>query len=137
MDLDYPSTLHQEHNDFPLAPESLCVPVSNMSPYQQNLIANLKSSGVEAKKLVPNLQAKSRYVLHYRNLQLYISLGLRVTAFHRALKFKQSAWMKPYIALNTELRTLAVTDFDKDFYKLMNNAVSVCRHGHVLGFTVV
>ena len=94
-----------------------------MSPYQQALIGQLKSSGVEAKKLVPNLQSKTGYVLHYRNLQQYVRLGLRVTAFHRALKFRQSPWMKKYIAKNTELRKQATTDFHKDMYKLMNNAV--------------
>ena len=100
-----------------------------MSPYQQALIGQLKSSGVEAKKLVPNLQSKTGYVLHYRNLQQYVRLGLRVTAF-RALKFKQSAWMKPYIAMNTELRKQATTDFHKDLYKLMNNAVSMQTQAH-------
>ena len=101
-----------------------------MSPYQQALIGQLKSSGVEAKKLVPNLQSKTGYVLHYQNLQQYVRLGLRVTAFHRALKFKQSAWMKPYIAMNTELRKKATTDFHKDLYKLMNNAVSMQAQAH-------
>ena len=123
VDLDYPSSLHDAHNDLPLAPESLSLPISKMSPYQQALIGQLKSSGVETKKLVPNLQSKTGYVLHYRNLQQYVRLGLRVTAFHRALKFRQSPWMKPYIVKNTELRKQATTDFHKDMYKLMNNAV--------------
>ena len=94
-----------------------------MSPYQRGLIEKLKSSGLESKKLVSNLQPKTQYVLHYRNLQQYVRLGLRVTKFHRALKFQQSPWMAPYIAKNTELRKQATTDFHKDLYKLMNNAV--------------
>ena len=99
------------------------MPVADMSPYQRGLIEKLRPSGVEGKKLVPNLQPKTQYVLHYRNLQQYVRLGLGVTKFHRALKFRQSPWMAPYIAKNTELRKQATTDFHKDLYKLMNNAV--------------
>ena len=59
----------------------------------------------------------------YRNLQLYLSLGLRLTVVHRALRFNQSSWMEPYIRMNTELRKKAASDFEKDLYKLMNNSV--------------
>ena len=75
-------------------------------------------------KLVPNLMNKSRYVLHYRNLQLYLSLGMKLVKVHKVLNFDQTAWMAPYIEKNTHLRTTATNDFEKDFYKLMNNAVS-------------
>ena len=74
-------------------------------------------------KLVPNLRNKDRYVLHYRNLQLYTSLGMRLTKVHRALRFDQSPWMGPYIRMNTELRKDATSDFEKDLYELMNNSV--------------
>ena len=67
---------------------------------------------------------KSRYVLHYRNLQLYLSLGMKLVKVHKVLAFHQTPWMQPYILKNTELRTAATNDFEKDFYKLMNNAVS-------------
>ena len=56
-------------------------------------------------------------MLHYRNLQLYLSLGMRLTKIHRALKFNQSPWMEPYIRMNTELRKKATSDFEKDLYK--------------------
>ena len=121
--MDYPSELHDRHNDYPLAPETLTISVEQMSPHQHKLIRKLKSSGVQVPKLVPNLQPKRNYVVHYRTLQLYVELGLKVTAFHRALKFTQSAWMRPYIELNTDLRKRSSSDFEKDFYKLMNNAV--------------
>ena len=123
VDLEYPTSLHAEHNDYPLAPEKLKVEKHWMSPYQRKLIDELSTS-FECEKLVPNLQPKIRYVLHYRNLQLYLSLGMQLTKVHKVLAFHQTPWMAPYIAKNTELRKLAKNDFEKDFFKLMNNAVS-------------
>ena len=73
--------------------------------------------------LVPNLGDKTNYVLHYRNLQLYLSLRMKLTKIHRLLKFKQSDWMKKYIDFNTEKRTNAANSFEKDFFKLMINSV--------------
>ena len=123
VDLDYPTSLHRQHNDYPLAPEKLTITKDQMSPYQQKLIDELGVS-ISCEKLVPNLMDKSRYVLHYRNLQLYLSLGMKITKVHKVLQFNQSPWMQPYIMKNTQLRTTATNDFEKDFYKLMNNAVS-------------
>ena len=123
VDLAYPHELHPAHNDYPLAPEKLKVEKHWMSPYQQKLIDELGVS-FECEKLVPNLQPKIRYVLHYRNLQLYLSLGMQLTKVHKVLTFHQTPWMAPYIAKNTQLRTAAKNDFEKDFFKLMNNAVS-------------
>ena len=122
VDLEYPASLHSEHNDYPLAPEKLTITKDQMSPYQQKLIDELGVS-ISCEKLVPNLMNKSRYVLHYRNLQLYLSLGMHLTKVHKVLKFDQSPWMAPYIQKNTKQRSKATNDFEKDFYKLMNNAV--------------
>ena len=77
--------------------------------------------GVE--KLVPNLYYKKRYIIHIRALDQALKHGLVLEQIHRAIEFKQSAWMKEYIDLNTKLRTTATNDFERDFYKLINNAV--------------
>ena len=79
---------------------------------------------MSCEKLVPNLQPKIRYVLHYRNLQLYLKLGMKLEKVHKVLSFHQTPWMAPYIMKNTQLRTAAKNDFEKDFFKLMNNVVS-------------
>ena len=115
VDLEYPFQLHTAHNDYPLAPEKLKVKAEWMSPYQMDLIRQLNVAGTEVEKLVPNLQPKIRYVLHYRNLQLYLSLGMQLTKVHKVLAFHQTPWMAPYIMKNTQLRTAAKNDFEKDF----------------------
>ena len=77
----------------------------------------------DVKKLIPNLGNKTNYVVHYRNLQLYLSLGMKLTKIHRVLEFNQSDWMKKYINFNTEKRVNAANDFEKDSFKLMINSV--------------
>ena len=77
----------------------------------------------DVKKLVPNLGNKTKYVLHCRDCQLYLSLGMKLTNIHRALQFKQSDWIKRYIDFNTKKRKNAANDFEKDFTKLMINSV--------------
>ena len=92
-DLEYLSQLHDLHNDYPLAPEKLEIS-KNMPKYCFNIASKygIKIGGVN--KLVRNLGNKSKYVVHYRNLQLYLSLGMKLTNVHRILEFKQSDWLK-------------------------------------------
>ena len=90
VDLEYPSELHDLRNDYPLAPEKLEISQNMLSKYCLN-IANeygIKIDGVN--KLVPNLDSKNKCVAHYKNLQLYLSLRMKLTKIHRILKFKQS-----------------------------------------------
>jgi hypothetical protein len=123
-DLEYPEELHNEHNNYPLAPESRSVNENELSPYQQNQIKihNEKHSE-KLKKLIPNLYDKKNYICHIKNLQYYLKMGLKLTKIHRALQFDQSHWLKPYIDFNTQQRALSKNEFEKDLYKLMNNAV--------------
>ena len=74
-------------------------------------------------ELVPNLRHKINYIIHYRNLKLYLELGLHLTKVHRVLLFDQLPWLKNYINFNTRQHTAAKNDFEKDLFKLMNNAV--------------
>jgi len=62
-------------------------------------------------------------VVHNENLKLYERLGLKITKIHQGIKFEERAWLKEYIDLNTKLRTKAKNNFEKDFFKLMNNCV--------------
>ena len=103
VDLKYPHHLHDLYNDYPLALEILNV------------------DGVD--KLKPNLHDKKKYVVHHEALKLYEVRGLVVTKIHRGITFEESTWLKPYIDLNTKLRAKATNDFEKNFFKLMNNSV--------------
>ena len=74
----------------------------------------IKVGGVN--KLVPNLGEKGRYILHYRNLQLYLSLRMKLVSVYKILEFEQSDWLKKYIDFNTDKRTNVVNSFEKDFF---------------------
>ena len=102
-DLDYPKRLHDYHYDYPLAAE------------------NLKIKNVE--KLIPNLNSKTKYVLHCENLKQCIDMGLKIRKIYRGINFKSSPWLKKYIDLNTKFRTQGKNYFEKDFFKLMNYSV--------------
>ncbi|KAK3742158.1 hypothetical protein QZH41_020479, partial [Actinostola sp. cb2023] len=123
VDLSYPEELHNLHNDYPLAPERQKVTQDMLSPYCQQLNEELNLGGAPVAKLIPNLNDKQHYILHYRNLKQYLSLGMKLTKVHRVLGFDQSPWLKSYIDFNTEKRKHATNDFEKDFFKLMNNSV--------------
>ena len=122
VDLEYPEGLRDLHNDYPLAPEKIKV-TKNMSKYSKKIAEKYGISTGLVHKLIPTLGKKEKYVLHYRNLSLYIDLGLKVTEVHRVLEFNQSPWLKHYIDFNTEKRKNAKNAFEKDFFKLMNNSV--------------
>ena len=104
VDLEYPENLHNLHNDYPFCPEKVKC-----------------KNGVE--KLIPNLRDKTKYIIHYKNLIQCLRAGMKLKKIHRGIKFVESKWMKPYIDKNTNLRAKAKNNFEKDYYKLMNNSV--------------
>ena len=77
----------------------------------------------KCKKLVCNLRNKKKYVVHIRSLKQALNHGLKLKKVHSIIKFNQAEWLKPCIDMNTELRKIVKNDFEKDFFKLMNNAV--------------
>ena len=100
VDLKYPDDLHVLHNDYPLAPEKLAIPYG-MSNYCKTMTYEYKIKVGDAMKLIPNLGNKTSYVLHYRDIQLYLSLGVKLTKTHGVLEFKQFDWMKKNISILT------------------------------------
>ena len=103
VDVKYSRKLHDLHSDVPFLPKRMKIDKS--------------------KKLVCNLRNKKKYVVHIRSLKQALNHGLKLKKVHRIIEFNQEAWLKPYIDMNTELRTIAKNDFEKDFFKLMNNTV--------------
>ena len=103
VDVAYLRELHNYHSDLPF------------------MCSRMKISRVE--KLVPNLYYKKKYVIHIRALKQALDHGLVLECIHRTIEFKQSNWMREYIDFNTRLRAADKNEFEKDFYKLMNNSV--------------
>ena len=103
VDVSYPKELHNPHNDLLFMCE------------------RMEINGVE--KLVPNLRDKKNYVIHIQALNQVLQHRLRLDRIHRVIEFDQSPWLKTYIDFNTQLRTAATNDFEKDFFKLMNSSV--------------
>ena len=103
VDVEYPRELQDLHRDFPFLPEKLVVN--------------------NTKKLICNLQDKKDYVVHINVLKQALDHGLKLIKVHQVIEFDQETWLKEYINFNTELRKKATYDFEKDFLKLMNNAV--------------
>ena len=85
VDLKYPDNLHELHNDYPLTPEKLAVSSDILSQYCKKITDKYEIKVGDVKKLIPNLGNKTNYVVHYRNLQLYLSLGMKLTKIHRVL----------------------------------------------------
>ena len=103
VNVSYPKELHNPHNDLPFMCE------------------RMEIKGVE--KLVPNLRDKKSYIIHIQALNQVLQHGLRLDRIHRAIEFDQSPWLKTYMDFNTQLRIAATNDFEKGFFKLMNNSV--------------
>lgn len=119
VDLKYPRSLHDKHNDYPLAPENID---AEASEFVKEWREKTGTNDIITKKLIPNLRDKTNYIVHYRNLKLYLSLGMKLKKVHRVLSFNQSNWLSDYIDQNVKLRASAKNDFEKEFFKLMMNS---------------
>ena len=122
-DLEYPEKLHALHNNYPLAPEKLAVSYEVLSDFCRKIANKYGMKVGDVKELISYLSNKTNYILHYRDLQLYLSLGMKLTKIYRVLKFKQSDWMKNHLDFNTEKRKIVPNSFEKDFFKSMINSV--------------
>ena len=125
VDLEYPTSLHDKHNDYPLGPTHKVVSDEELSPYSRRLWTSLHngkpSKRPKVKKLVSTLSNKENYILHYETLKVYLRLGMEIKKIHKVVEFHQCTWMKTYIDFNAKKRSQAKNDFEKDFYKLMCN----------------
>ena len=103
VDVKYPKKLHDIHSDLLFLPKRMKID--------------------KCKNFIINLLNKKKYVVHIKSLKQALNHGLKLKKVHRIIEFNQKAWLKLYIDMNTELRKVAGNHFEKDFYKLMNNAV--------------
>ena len=103
VDVKYPEKIRMLHSDLAFLPERMKIN--------------------KCTKLTCTIQNKENYVIHIRALKQAANHGLKLTNVHRIIQFDQEAWLKPYIDMNTDLRKDAKNDFEKDFFKLMNNSV--------------
>ena len=87
-DLEYPQELHDIHKDYPLAPEKINIPKEWLSDYCLEIANAHNITTGKVKKLVPNLINKNNYLIHYRNLQQCIELGMKLKKIYKMLKFK-------------------------------------------------
>ena len=124
VDLDYPSNLHDSHCNFPLAPEFLELNLENLSPYSKKTLKECSIGKVKYKdsKLLNTFHPRKNYVLHFKNLKLYLNLGMTLKKIHRVLSFKQKAFIKPFIELCTNARQQSNTSFEQNQYKLVANS---------------
>ena len=89
---------------------------------KEEILERLPPKITKVQKLICDLKNKEKYVIHYRTLEYYQKLGMKVTKIHRIISFREEAWLAPYTEFNTNIRTNTNIHFEKDFFKLMNNA---------------
>lgn len=124
VDLSYPDKLHDQHNAFPLAPHTVEIQYKHLSPYNKKILfANGGNKNFKCDKLIGSFLPRKKYVVHIKNLQFYLKCGLKLEKVHKAIKFTQEAFLKPYIEMCTLKRKNANNKFEKNLYKLMCNSV--------------
>ena len=119
VDLKYPDNIKEKTKNFPFAPENKKINPDNFNDYMKEIKSN---NYIQTKKLICDRSDKKNYLGHYRMLKFYIRHGMIIDKVHNVISFSQSRWLEKYINFNTQRRNQAVNDFEKDFYKLLNNA---------------
>ena len=115
-DLEYPSSIHEKTKYFPFFPDNKKIEVEDFSPL---MTKNKPEKDKPTEKLIMDQTNNQRYFLHYRDLEFYITHGIRIVKVYTVYKFKQSPWLAKYIKYNTEQRSKAKTELVNNFYKLM------------------
>ena len=121
--MECPPEFHENQKDLAAAPEKIRVTEEMLSPEQIDIMETYDLKVGHTEKLVPNLLPKEKYVVHYRNLKYYLSIGWKLAKVYRILEFKQKPWLKKFTDFNTERRKEATNEADKNLFKLMNNSV--------------
>lgn len=115
----YPEHLHDDHYDFPLAPEKLIITEEMLSQEMREFIQKYSLKFSKQERLTQTFLPKKKYVGHIKNIAFYKSQGLIITNIERGVIFNQSNWMNEYIELNTLRRINSRSKFEKDFFKLL------------------
>ena len=119
VDLIYPDSIKEKTKNFPFCPMSKYSPQDKFSDYMNEIKPD---SYTQSRKLICDWTNKKNYLIHYRMLKFYVKYGMIVDKVHEIISFKQSKWLENYINFNTQKRNLSINDFEKDFYKLLNNS---------------
>ena len=119
VDLKYPDNIKQKTKHFPFAPENKKNYPDNFNDYMKEIKPDNYTS---TKKLICDWSDKKNYLVHFWMLKFYIRHGMIIDKVHNIISFKQSKWLEKYISFNTQKRNKAKNDFEKDVYKLLNNA---------------
>ena len=119
VDLNYPDNIKERTKNLPFAPVNKKIIPDNFNDYMKEIKPD---TFIQTSKLICDWSDKKNSLIHYRMLKFYIRYGMIVDKVHEIISFKQSRWLEKYINFNTQKRNQAVNDFEKDFYKLLNNA---------------
>jgi hypothetical protein len=133
IDLEYPVNIQDKTQDFPLAPEPSVIKLEMLTPFmreQWNRLCELRGQPLQypaCKKLLTSCCDKKEYVVHFKLLQFYLKMGMKISRIHSVIKYRQAPIFMNYIDQNSERRKQARTEFEKDLFKLLNNALLVRR----------
>ena len=119
VSLTYPNIIKEKTKNFPFAPVNKKINPDKFSDYMKEIEPDIY---IQNKKLICDWSDKKYYLVHYRMLKFYVRHGMIVDKVHKIVSFRQSRWLEKYINFNTQKRNQAVNDFEKVFYKLLNNA---------------